>query len=92
MLWLTEDYVKPLGLGLEIPNFVKEREKFTIMETVKSRKSPNERVDVERMIQRVKFYHIFDSVVPIHMLGSMNQIMPVCALLSNFQEPILKKT
>ena len=91
-VFLIEDYLKPLGVDLEIPNFLKGREQFTIKETVKSQEIANERMHVERMIQRLKCYHIFDRVVPINVSGSLNQIISVCALLSNFQEPILKKT
>ena len=90
--FLIEDYLKPLGVGLEIPNFLKGRDQFTIKETVKSQQIANERIHVERMIQRLKCYHIFDRVFPINMLWSLNQIISVCALLSNFEEPIFKKT
>ena len=36
--------------------------------------------------KELKCYHIFDRVVPINMLGSLNQIISVCALLSSFHE------
>ena len=85
--FLIEDYLTPLRVGLEIPNFLKGRDQFTIKETVRSYQIANERIHVERVIQRLKCYHIFDRVVPINMLGSLNQIS-VCTLLSNFQESI----
>ena len=89
--FLIEDYLKPLGVvGLEILNFLKGRDQFTIKETVKSQQIANEKIHVERMIQRLKCYHIFDRVLPINMLGSLNQKISVCALLSNFQEPIFQ--
>ena len=90
--FLIEHYLKPLGVGLEIPNILKGRDQFTIKETIKSQQIANERIHVERIIQRLKCYHIFDRVLAINMLRSLNQIISVCALLSNFQEPILKKT
>ena len=71
---LIKDYLKPLGVGIEIPNFLKGCEQFIIKETVKSQQIANERILVERMIQHLKCYHIFDRVVPINMLGSWNQI------------------
>ena len=43
------------------------------------------------MIQHLKCYHVFDRVMPINMLGSLNQIS-ACAVPSHFQKPILKKT
>lgn len=87
-----QEYLTPLGVDLVIPSFLKGREQLTEAEVVKSQQIANERIHVERMIQRLKCYHIFDRVVPLNMLGSLNQIITVCALLSNFQEPILKNT
>ena len=63
--FLIEDYLKPLGVGLEISNFLKGRDQFTITETVKSQQIANERIHMERMTPRLKCYHIFDRVVPI---------------------------
>ena len=39
--FLIEDYLKPLGVGLEIPNFLKGRDQFTIKKTVKSQQIAN---------------------------------------------------
>ena len=64
--FLIKDYLKPLGVGLEIPNFLKGRDQFTINETVKSQQIANERIHVKRMIQRLKCYHIFDRVLPVN--------------------------
>ena len=56
-----------------------------------SQQIANEPIHVERMIQRLKCYHIFDRAITLNMTGSLNQIISVCAILSNFQELILKK-
>ena len=52
---LIKDYLKPLGVGHEIPNFQKGCEQFTIKETVKSQQIANETIHVERMIQRLMY-------------------------------------
>ena len=78
-----------LGIG---PNFLKGCEQFAIKETVKNQQLENERIHVVRITQRFKCYHMFDRIVPVNMLESFNQIKSVCALLSNFQKPTLKKT
>ncbi|XP_057294615.1 uncharacterized protein LOC130623142 [Hydractinia symbiolongicarpus] len=88
--FLIADYVHPLGVKLIIPSFLKGRYQFTESEVVRSQQIAAERIHVERMIQRLKCFHIFDRVIPVNMLGSLNQIISVCAMLTNFQQPILK--
>ena len=80
----VEEYLTPLGVKLIIPSFLKGTSQLNEQEIVKSQQIANERIHVERMIQRRKCYHIFNRVIPLNMIGS------VCAILSNFQEPILK--
>ena len=89
--FLIDEYLKPLGVELIIPSFLQGREQFEVEEVVTSQQIASERIHVERMIQRLKCFHIFDRVIPVNMLGSLNQIIYVCGFLSNFQEPILKK-
>ena len=50
------------------------------------------RIHVEREIRRIKEYHIFDSPVPLSMVGTVNQIYTVVCLLTNFQGPLILKT
>ena len=57
-------------------------------EIIKTQQIANERIHVERMIQRFKCFHI---VLPLTMVGSINQMITVCALLCNFQDPIIAK-
>ena len=78
-----------MGIG---SNFLKGCEQFAIKETVKNQQLENERIHVVRITQRFKCYHMFDRIVPVNMLESFNQIKSVCALLSNFQKPTLKKS
>ena len=85
------DYTKPLGIDLIIPDFLKGRDQLDISEVVNSQQIASERIHVERMIQRLKCYHIFDGVIPLTMIGSLNQMITVCGMLSNFQDPIIKK-
>ena len=85
-----EDYLSPLGVKLWISSFLKGQEQFTEEEVIKSQQIINKGIHVERMIQQLKCFNIFDGVIPLHMIGSLNQIITVCALLFNFQEPIIK--
>ena len=86
----VERYLTPIRVELIIPSFLKGKSQFNEQEIVKSQQIANGRTHVERMIQRLKCYHIFHKAIPLTMIGSLNQIISVCAILSNFQEPILK--
>ena len=86
----VKEYLTPLGVKLIIPSFSKGRSQFNEQEIVKSKQVANERIHVERMIQWLKCYHIFDRVIRLNMIRSLNQIISICVILSNFQKPILK--
>ena len=68
----VEEYLTPLGVKLIIPLVFKERSQFNEQEIVKSQQIANERIHVGRMIQRLKCYHIFDRVIPLNKIGSLN--------------------
>ena len=83
------DCVGELSIELIIPDFLNGREQLSESELVHTQQIANERIHVERMIQRLKCWHIFDQIFPMNMMGSLNQIVTVCALLCNFQDPII---
>ena len=85
----VQEYLGEIGIELIIPSFLQGRNQLTESKAICSQHIANERIHVERMIQRLKTWHIFDRVIPVNMLGSLNQIMTVCAFLSNFQKPII---
>ena len=88
----VEEYLIPLGVKLIIPLVFKERSQFNEQEIVKSQQIVNERIHVEKMIPQLKCYHTFDRVIPLNMTSSLNQIISVCGILSNFKEPILNNS
>ena len=88
----VEEYLTPLRVKLIIPLVFKERSQFNEQEIVKSQQIANERIHVEKMIQQLKCYHTFDKVIPLNMTSSLNQIISVCGILSNFKEPILNNS
>ena len=83
------DYTDNLNIKLVIPAFLQGRDQLSEEEVIITQQIASERIHVERMIQRLKTYHIFDRVIPLSMMGSLNQIITVCALLANFQDPII---
>ena len=93
-----KDYLSSLGVQLVIPSFLKGQEPFTEEEVIKSQQIANERIHIERMIQRLNYFAKFDRVmfpkfdrvIPLQMIGSLNQIITYSVFLCNYQEPIIK--
>ncbi|XP_057292565.1 uncharacterized protein LOC130621279 [Hydractinia symbiolongicarpus] len=69
--------LKPMNVELIMSSLLQGREQFTELELVKGQQIARERIHVERMIQRLKCYHIFDRVIPFDMAGSLKQIITV---------------
>ena len=77
------------NVTLNIPPFLtNKRSQFSKGEVTETQSIARLRIHVERAIRRVKEFHIFDSVLPLSMAGSINQIWTVCALLTNFRGPL----
>lgn len=47
------------------------------------------RIHVERRIRRIKAFHIFDRSIPITLAPIINELWTVCAILTNFQAPLI---
>ncbi|XP_040360987.2 uncharacterized protein LOC121836090 [Ixodes scapularis] len=81
----------PAGVQVHIPAFRKPQEPQMPEEDVAhSRRVASARVIVERVIGRVKQFHILDRPFPITMIGIANQVFQVCCFLSNFREPLTR--
>lgn len=83
------DLLDPLGVELIIPSFLGGREQLSEAETIRSQQIAAERIHVEQMIDRFKKFRIFDANIPVNMFGKINEIVTICALLCNFQDPII---
>lgn len=80
--------LEPIGCEITIPAFLASKGQFSKEEVVHNKKIHNVCVNVERAIRRVKEFHFFDQVVPLTVIGSINQIWTVAYLITNFQGPL----
>jgi hypothetical protein len=81
----------PMGIDLVMPAFKgSDRLQFTTSEIRKSADISTCRIHVERIMQRIKIYHIFDGELMQTEKYIAEQIFTVCAYLTNFQRPILR--
>ncbi|XP_068680435.1 uncharacterized protein [Montipora foliosa] len=83
------DLLEPNGVGLHIPPFIGLRSQHTPSEVIVIQEIASERIHVERAINKVKNFHIFNQVNPLLLSGSLNQMWTVCAMLTNMQNPII---
>ena len=87
---LTQE-LRDLGVELIIPNFKgRHRSQISRDECAGSADVAETRIHVERIIQRIRTYHIWDSTVKLSMKDVINQHFIVCAYLTNFQLPIIR--
>ena len=79
---IMED-LSSLGVKLNIPPFLCGKCQLDSRELVQTRRIASLRIHVERCMERIKNFHIFDGVMDV-----ADQIFFVCAVLTNFLPPL----
>ena len=80
----VKDMLNEMGIDLNIPPFMQGRQQLPPDEIDTGRKIASLRIHVERAIGRIKNYRILISTIPLSMARLSNQIVCICAFLSNF--------
>ncbi|XP_060084266.1 uncharacterized protein LOC132563540 [Ylistrum balloti] len=89
--FLVEGILSDMGVKLIMPAFKgADRPQLSAEETKTSESISRVRIHIERAIQRIKTYHIFDGELKLSMKDIAEQVFTVCAFLVNFQTPIVK--
>ena len=84
--------LKAQGVELILPDFKgRDRSQMTRDECNQSEFVAQVRIHVERIIQRIRTYHIFDSTAKLSMKDIYESIFMSCAYLTNFQLPIIRE-
>ena len=84
-----KDMLKELKIDLNIPPFLDGRSQLPPEKIDTGRKIASLRIHVERVIGRMKTYNIFNGTIPLSMARITNQIVCVCALLTNFKPALI---
>ena len=77
-----------LGVKLNIPPFLKGKPQLNPKELVETRRIASLRIHVERAMEQIKNYHIFDKPFPSSLCDTANQFFFVCTVLTNFNPPL----
>ena len=85
----VRDMLAEKGVDLNIPPFMEGREQLPADEVKRGRSIASLRIHVERAIGRIKNYTILKGTLPITMIRIANQIVSVCAWLTNFQPALI---
>ncbi|XP_062383849.1 uncharacterized protein LOC134081999 [Sardina pilchardus] len=73
------------------PVFLTKGKQMSVDEVTHTQSVARLRVHVERLIRRVKEHKLFDTVIPMSISGSINQLFTVACLLVNYQcGPLVK--
>ncbi|XP_064461833.1 uncharacterized protein LOC135371985 [Ornithodoros turicata] len=80
----------PQGIDIYSPPFQSRGEAQCREALLSTRRVPSARVHVERVIRRVKEFHILDKPFPINMVDIAEHIFHVCCYLSNFRCPLIR--
>ena len=81
------DILEVKGIALNIPPR-KSTEQFNDLELVETRRIASLRIHVERAFRRLKSFKIMNSI-PNNMAGLSSELFYICAILSNFQPPLV---
>jgi len=73
---------------LVIPHFLSCLAQFSASEVADNDAITACRVHVERAIRRIKESRILQGILPLTLIGSANQILTVCCLMSNFRSDL----
>ncbi|KAL1475661.1 hypothetical protein MTO96_037126 [Rhipicephalus appendiculatus] len=85
------DDLLPLGVSRYMPPFripgVAQMSRADVNQT---KRVASARVHIERVIRRIKEFHILDRAFPINMLDLADAVFATCAFLSNFRTALIR--
>ena len=84
-----EEDLALLGVRLNIPPFLRGKAQLSQRELISTRRIASLRIHVERAMERIKNFHIFDRSIPSSLTDIANRIFFVCCVLADFQPPLL---
>ncbi|XP_074632715.1 uncharacterized protein LOC141891627 [Acropora palmata] len=84
-----QDELASVGASLVIPTFLDKKVQFSSKETNHNKVVASLRVHVERLMERIKNWLIFDRKIPITLAPIASDMLVVVSALTNFHPPLI---
>ena len=85
----VQDELASVGATLVMPSFLKGKNQFSSGECSRNKAIASLRIHVERLMERIKNWHILDRRMPITMALYASDMLIIIGALSNFQPPLV---
>ena len=85
----TIEDLLPLGVSLNIPPFLGGNSQMSAEDVVKTQSIASVRIHIERAINKIKNFRIWQGDFPLSLIGVANQMWAVSAFLCNTQDPLI---
>ena len=85
----TIEDLLPLGVTLNLPPFLGSSDQMPESDVLRTQQIASLRIHIERAINKIKNFHIWDRVILMNLMGVVNQMWAVCGYLCNAQENII---
>ena len=83
-----EDDLILRGVHLNMPPFLRGKKQFEENELIITRRIASLKIHVERAMERIKNFYIFDRSLPVHMTDVADRLFFVCCAFTNFHPPL----
>jgi hypothetical protein len=70
-----KDLTDEINVKLNIPEFLKGRQKLTTEEEIQTKLTAKERIYVEHVVGRIKNYRLLKKIIPLNMRGIISQVV-----------------
>ena len=87
--FLIQDLLDPLGVTLNMPPKRDSNRQMSRQEVEQTRRIAAVRIHVERKMEQIKNFRILQGVIPATEWHNANNIVLICAALSNLEPPLV---
>ena len=84
-----QDLLLPLNVSVMIPPFLRGKRQFNEVENKCTKRVASARIHVERVIGRMKTFHVLQNTIPSEMFDLIDDIIVICSAIVNLNGSIV---